>query len=156
MLDAKAPRGHTTDMTHETITCRTRTGKKIHKAHPTSSVTFCGHWLKVQAFTMKVDITEAELAKANLIKCEHCFSPEERLVPNAAVTNPREMTFAQIRESGLTEGTDLRSQDARHRASYLLRTMSTAERFSYLSVEFPPRLQRLYNQIMDQLTAVGA
>lgn len=136
-------------METETIYVSTRTGRKLHKASPGSSVTRCGHWLRVDASTMRVEITEAELAKADLVKCEHCFAPHEFLQASTA-TDPREMTFRELLDTGATEGTDLRSTDARHHAKYLLRTMTTAERFAYLSVAMQPRMQKLYDEIMKE------
>jgi hypothetical protein len=73
------------------IICRTRTGKKLHGAHPGSSVTVCGHWLKVDCVAMQVAVEQvlpyiergeavrnnSAIGPATLILCEHCF-PTER------------------------------------------------------------------------------
>lgn len=69
------------------LICRTKTGKKLHKAYAGSSVTHCGHWLKVSAIHYQVE--KAFVVKAlekgqnipnysglgpkDLILCEHCF-----------------------------------------------------------------------------------
>ena len=57
------------------IFCRGgRTGQKVHKAHPGSSVLDCGHWLKGAASYFKVSNASPESQekfKGRL--CEKCF-----------------------------------------------------------------------------------
>ena len=67
--------------TTDYIICRGgRTGKKLHAAHPGSSVLNCGHWLKVAANHFKVaDLTPERKkyyaeSKAHVL-CEKCFPP---------------------------------------------------------------------------------
>lgn len=137
----------------DTIYVATRTGKKLHKASPGSSVTRCGHWLRVDSRQMKVDVTEADLGRMALVLCEHCFSPGERLVPAADAVTPttvREVTDLKVL-AGYTEGTDLLAQQARFQAAYLLRTMSTQDLFMQLG-RFPdsPKLQALVNKTVKE------
>lgn len=134
-------------MEHEIIYCRTRTGTKVHKAHTTSSVTFCGCWLRVQANSMRVDYTLAELNDGGprQVLCEHCFSEGEILKPSApAAKYPREMTLAELRKTGACDEPGLRGQDARHQARYLLRTSSTQAVFAHIGA--PGRFGKLVDE----------
>lgn len=54
---------------HPDLMIRTRTGKKVHKGSAGSSVTHCGHWLKVNGERMRVN--PSQVHSANL--CEHCY-----------------------------------------------------------------------------------
>ena len=77
----------TTEFPHLDIFVRTRTGKKIHAGSPGSSVTRCGHWLKVNSAAMGFPaaqvVTALERGEAienpsalgprNLILCGNCF-----------------------------------------------------------------------------------
>ncbi len=141
-------------MSTEMILCKTRTGKKVHLGYPTSSVTACGHWQKVANAHYKLTLPPAEIDKlaqmGSLTLCEHCF-PSGTLAgyeAPTATTDPTKMTLKELIESGLTENTDLAGTKARQRAAFLFRTMSVQERFSYLSVRFPPRLQKVYRKEM--------
>jgi hypothetical protein len=49
---------------------RTKSGQKLHKSHPGSSVTYCGHWLKVESTYFKVIPTNVTPAH---VMCEKCF-----------------------------------------------------------------------------------
>lgn len=73
----------------EQLLCRTRTGVKIHAAYPGSSVTHCGHWLKVNSVAMQVPTAAvvsglrkgeirnpSSLGPATLVLCNHCFPVE--------------------------------------------------------------------------------
>lgn len=80
--------------TEKPILCRTRTGKKVHLAYAGSSVTNCGHWLRVSASAMafpRKPVLDAlargeeianpsSLGPSSLILCEHCFSERARTV----------------------------------------------------------------------------
>lgn len=79
-------------MDEKPILVRTRTGKKVHAAYPGSSVTRCGHWLKVNSVAMRFPVAPvlkalerreeqianpSSLGPATLVLCEHCF-PTDR------------------------------------------------------------------------------
>lgn len=49
--------------------CGTRTGKKVHVAHPGSSVTMCGHWMKFNASSYRIRV--AQLGDERVV-CERC------------------------------------------------------------------------------------
>lgn len=69
------------------ILVKTRSGKKVHSGSPGSSVTRCGHWLKVNGSVMafpKSPVVKAlekgaeisnpsALGPRNLVLCENCF-----------------------------------------------------------------------------------
>jgi hypothetical protein len=148
----------TTPPTQDTpILIKTRTGKKVHLGYRTSSVTNCGHWQKVQNVQFALDLEASEVAElaamGDMILCEHCFP--NGTIPGFAAKpvhkdNPREMTFAQLVATKATENRDpgFYGQDARHQATYLLRTMSTAELFANLGRSFEPRMARIFENVM--------
>lgn len=143
-----------TTKTEEPILCRTRSGRKLHLGYATSSVTFCGHWQKVANSTYASDLSDAAKEEAtDRVLCEHCF-PSGRLDGVSAKASPAkspdEMTFSEIRESGLAEATTLDGSKARLRAAYLLRTMTRQKRFALLSVEFSPRLAKVFEKVMAE------
>lgn len=79
------------EFTYTDLLIRTRTGKKIHAGSSGSSVTNCGHWLKVNGAAMKFPKAQvmsalekgeavknpSALGPATLILCQHCFPSGE-------------------------------------------------------------------------------
>lgn len=54
------------------IACRTRTGKKIHRAYSGSSVTWCGVWLRTNASNMQIHLDNTPSCFSPAF-CEHCY-----------------------------------------------------------------------------------
>jgi len=67
--------GATITLVNDEFICRTKTGKKLHRSHPGSSVAYgyangCGHWFKASASYFKVSPTAVT---PEHVMCEICF-----------------------------------------------------------------------------------
>jgi len=82
----------------EPIPCRTKTGSKVHLAHPGASVTFCGHWLRFQAEQTRVHGPIRESSR-----CEKCWGKmEEERGPQATKTTPTIDQYCRLNVKDLT------------------------------------------------------
>jgi hypothetical protein len=70
------------------INVTTRTGKKVHTSWLGSSVTRCGHWLKVQSQHFQID---------SPVTCERCLDPTTP-EPVAPVATPDEILIQALIE----------------------------------------------------------
>ena len=94
--------GNATDLPEMILCHGGPTGRKIHLAHPGSSCTTCGHWMKANASYFRVAAyTPATREQHREHLCERCFGPQSRPTLDAARPAPQP-TPSDINESTLS------------------------------------------------------